>query len=118
MIFGLFFKDLPFLWPGGSLRAVVAPKLHFVGFEAWSDVFVGDQKSEMLNFLGAPSRQGGMFSDPRRLRMSWWMLWSRKFLLPKWLGVVSQRAFGNIRDLKTAFFLGILDTDLKHLKTT
>ena len=51
------FCEISCAWQGGQFRAgVKSYKCHFIGSKAWWSVFVGNQNSQNLNFLGAPSQ--------------------------------------------------------------
>ena len=75
-------------WPAEG-RAIT-PRCHFVGSKAWWILFVGNQKSQSLNFLGAPSPRASVFQpkQPENGGQKAVDAGGLKVLLPKWLGVV------------------------------
>ena len=51
------FCEISCVRQGGQFRAgVKSYKCHFIGPKAWWNIFVGNQNSQNLNFLGAPSQ--------------------------------------------------------------
>ena len=107
------FCEISCVRQGGQFRAgVKSYKCHFIGSKAWWSVFVGNQNSQNLNFLGAPSRRASV-CNPRSLRMvarRRWTLWRLKLLLPKWLGMVVGGFSGTLETFRhfgySNFFLG------------